>query len=229
MLLAETAIFYLLFGAGVAVAAFVRGRREGRVVQAAEAALACLFWPLVVPLLLGGAANEPQRDDEAREESAPDELAAAIAQVERELDEALAGLAGWAEDVLAGEQPRLDELRTAWKLQAERIRELDRLLAAPAAAAEPWTLAGDDARARHCEELRRQNLDQLRELRGRLRSDLVGTLAWVRELVTMIHLARFSGAPAGRVEELVAQIAAAVEGLSEVSAWRETGVGAEAR
>ncbi|MFO0898776.1 MAG: hypothetical protein U0836_15235 [Pirellulales bacterium] len=223
MLLAETAIFYLLFGAGVAAAAFVRGRREGRVVQTAEAALACLFWPLVVPLLLGGAANDPLGDEDALAERAPDELAAAIAQVERELDEALAGLAGWAEDVLAGEQPRLDELRTAWKLQAERIRELDRLLAAPAAAAEPWALAtGDDARARHCEELRRQNLDQLRELRGRLRSDLVGTLAWVRELVTMIHLARFSGAPAGRVEELVAQIAAAVEGLSEVSAWRET-------
>jgi hypothetical protein len=54
-----------------------------------------------------------------------------------------------------------------------------------------------------------------------MHADLVGTLAWVRELVTMIHLARFSGAPAARIEELVAQIAAAVEGLSEVSAWRE--------
>jgi len=33
----------------------------------------------------------------------------------------------------------------------------------------------------------------------------------------MIHLAKFSGAPAARAEELVAQIAAAVEGLSAVS------------
>jgi hypothetical protein len=48
----------------------------------------------------------------------------------------------------------------------------------------------------------------------------MGTLAWVRELVSMIHLAKFTGAPASRAEELVAQIAAAVEGLSEVT-WQE--------
>jgi hypothetical protein len=38
----------------------------------------------------------------------------------------------------------------------------------------------------------------------------------------MIHLAKFSGAPASRAEELVSQIAAAVEGLSEASSWVET-------
>jgi len=48
----------------------------------------------------------------------------------------------------------------------------------------------------------------------------MGTLAWVRELVSMIHLAKFTGAPAARAEELVAQIAAAVQGLSELS-WPE--------
>ena len=49
--------------------------------------------------------------------------------------------------------------------------------------------------------------------------DLLATLAWVRELVTMIHLAKFSGSPASRAEELVSQIATAVEGLREVSNW----------
>ena len=63
---------------------------------------------------------------------------------------------------------------------------------------------------------------RLQELRGRLLDDLLGTLAWVRELVTMIHLAKFSGAPASGAEELVSQIAAAVEGLSEASSWVET-------
>ena len=48
----------------------------------------------------------------------------------------------------------------------------------------------------------------------------MGSLAWVRELVSMIHLAKFSGAPAARAEELVAQIAAAVEGLSDLT-WQE--------
>ena len=52
--------------------------------------------------------------------------------------------------------------------------------------------------------------------------DLMGTLAWVRELVSMIHLAKFTGAPASRAEELVAQIAAAIEGISAVT-WQEAG------
>ena len=53
----------------------------------------------------------------------------------------------------------------------------------------------------------------------------MGSLAWVRELVSMIHLAKFSGAPAARAEELVAQIAAAVEGLSELTWQDESPVG----
>ena len=44
--------------------------------------------------------------------------------------------------------------------------------------------------------------------------ELMATLAWVRELVTMIHLAKYTGAPASRAVELVRQIAAAVKGLS---------------
>lgn len=52
----------------------------------------------------------------------------------------------------------------------------------------------------------------------------MGTLAWVRELVSMIHLARFTGAPAARAEELVARLAAALEGLSEVT-WQERAAG----
>jgi len=43
----------------------------------------------------------------------------------------------------------------------------------------------------------------------------------VRELVSMIHLAKFTGAPASRAAELVAQIATAVEGLSEVTQWED--------
>ncbi len=50
----------------------------------------------------------------------------------------------------------------------------------------------------------------------------MGTLAWVRELVSMIHLAKFTGAPASRAEELVAQIAAAIEGISAVT-WQDAG------
>jgi hypothetical protein len=223
MLLAETAIFYLVLGACVAVAMYVRDEAPDG--QAwAQAAGALLFWPLFLPMLLSRAdAGEAAPAKKAEPDNASrDALDAAIEQVEAELDAAIEGLDGWAEDVLNSERQRLDELRTAWKLQAERIRQIDRLLAEPAASADPLAeAAAEVVQARRSDELRRGNIRQLAALRNRMHDDLVGTLAWVRELVTMIHLAKFSGAPAARAEELVVQIAAAVQGLSEVSGWRE--------
>jgi hypothetical protein len=44
-------------------------------------------------------------------------------------------------------------------------------------------------------------------------------LAWVRELVSMIHLAKFSGAPAA-IWATSSSARAAVEGLSELT-WQE--------
>jgi hypothetical protein len=74
----------------------------------------------------------------------------------------------------------------------------------------------------------RQNIQRLRQVRQRTYQGLVETLAWVRELVSMIHLAKFTGAPASRAEELVARIAAAVEGLSAIT-WHEVEVKSEPR
>jgi len=223
MLLIETTIFYLLIGAAVAVATYVRGRTTNTPTILLQATAACLFWPLFVPMLLTPAANDSQGQSRPIDESErQDSLASAIAQVETELDAALDGLDGWAENVLNSEQHRLEELRAAWKTQADRIRQIDQLLATPSARNDSLAaVSADVASARHSEKTRQDNIHQLSTLRNRMHGDLVGTLAWVRELVTMIHLAKFSGAPAARAEELVAQIAAAVQGLSEVSSWRE--------
>src|SRR5205823_5065395 len=70
------------------------------------------------------------------------------------------------------------------------------------------------------QEACQENIERLRLVRQRTYDDLLSNLAWVRELVSMIHLAKFTGAPASRAEELVAQIAAAVEGLSDLT-WRD--------
>jgi hypothetical protein len=230
MLLAETAIFYLVLGMCVAVAMYVRDESTtGR--AWAQAIGAVLFWPLFLPMLLsrGDAESVEAAAKSDAADVSRDALAKAIEQVEAEMDAALEGLDGWAEDVLNSERQRLEELRAAWKLQAERIRQIDRLLAEPAIAADPLAeAAADVAQARRSDELRRGNIRQLAALRNRMHDDLIGTLAWVRELVTMIHLAKFSGAPAARAEELVVQIAAAVQGLSEVSGWREQDVVAAA-
>jgi hypothetical protein len=224
MLLIETTIFYLLLGIAVATAVYLRAGSNGGVTFALQVVSACLFWPLFVPMLLAPAVEPPAAGSDSAETDLAhqDSLAAAISQVETELDRALDGLDGWAEDVLNSEQHRLEELRAAWKAQADRIRQIDQLLAEPSSGADSLAdVAADIASARQSERTRQENIRQLSALRNRMYADLVGTLAWVRELVTMIHLAKFSGAPAARAEELVAQIAAAVQGLSEVSTWRE--------
>lgn len=221
--LTESIVFYLLFGAGIAAAiALDKAAQTGRLFRTVTA---FFFWPLYLPILL----DRPLRIESlpttthAACETQIDLYATTIAQVDAELEAALDSLDGWAENVLAREQDRFAELRAAWRSQADRIWQLDRLLAStPNQAAEskadsPLAASskGND-RYRQSEQARRENLERLRAVRQRLHDDLMGTLAWVRELVSMIHLAKFTGAPASRAEELVAQIATAVEGLSEV-------------
>ena len=134
-----TIIFYLLIGLGVATAVFLSDSRRSRGSAAFRVATAVVFWPLYLPILLSGPRPGPIAET-ARDPSDGDAMAQAIAQVETELELALASLDGWVEDVLAHETDCFHELSTAWRAQAERIREMDRLLAR----AEPATRA--DAR-----------------------------------------------------------------------------------
>jgi hypothetical protein len=231
-LFSQTLVLYLVVGVGVAGAVYLSASAAKGAEQWLRVALAWVVWPIFLPVLL--ARKEPLETPGPRPpRPVPpmDDMTIAIDQVDAELEAALGSLDGWAEDVLAREKGRLHELRTAWTAQAERIREKDRLLALPeyAGADDPvpallpsGALAAPDPadRLRSSRLARRQNIDRLRHIRQRAYEDLIGTLAWVRELVSMIHLAKFTGAPASRAEELVAQIAATVEGLSELT-WQE--------
>jgi hypothetical protein len=222
MPLSETLSFYLLVGAGVAAAIYVAddqrlaGQRRWMMVTSVA------FWPLYLPLLLSRtkAVGEPQAP---ACQSSSDEMQAAILQVESELDCAFSSLDGWAENVLSRERSRLNELRSALCAHADRIRQMDALLArVNTQGAIAWQAVAppDDPtdRCRQSELARTQNLGKLAEVRRQSHADLMATLAWIRELVSMIHLAKFTGAPASRAEELVAQIAAAVEGIAAVEA-----------
>jgi hypothetical protein len=221
--LGPTLVMYLMAGAAVAVAVYLSERVGSPAERWFHVATAVPFWPLYLPLLLAGDSRPALQRPTPVPANAPDDMAAAIAQVDAELEAALGSLDGWAEDVLAREKGRISELHTAWTVQAARIREMDRLLTLPENAPTDLGLEVGPAgeRLRHSQLARRQNLERLRRVRQRAFDDLMGTLAWVRELVSMIHLAKFTGAPAARAEELVAQIAAAVEGLSEVTALDE--------
>ena len=230
MTFSSTLLFYLIVGVSVAIAIWLAGDAEPTTQRCGKSAAAVLFWPIFLPLLLGGDGNDPEpRDYEdavTRRPELEDGMTLAVRQVESELAAALASLDDWSEGVLSKEFGRIEELRLAWRAQAERVRELDQLLESPGfkeSAISPLEAARDELGwDRSTSEARRENIARLRQVREQLKTDLMATLAWVRELVTMIHLARFSGAPASRAEELVAQIAAAVEGLSEVSSWSQT-------
>ena len=157
-----------------------------------------------------------------------------INQVERELDRAMQSLHGWAEDLFSSEQPRIMELKTTLRNQADRIRELNELLTTNSIGvtsisftdpetstatntAETTSDSGSDSQQHRWasrEKTRLDNISQLKQVRDQLDEDLMTTLAWVRELVTMIHLAKYTGAPASRAAEILRQIASATEGLS---------------
>lgn len=219
-LFGQTLVLYLVIGTAVAAAVYLSWGGDRGTSRWFVVATAVVFWPLYLPMLL---ANGPRLREPSPVTVPQDELTAAIAQVDAELEAALGCLDGWAEDVLAREKDRIRELRSAWLGQAQRIREMDQLLARPeyavALTEEPAASQGD-ARLRSSLQARKQNIERLQRLRRRAHDDLTRSLAWVREVVSMIHLAKFSGAPAARAEELVAQIAAAVEGLSELT-WQE--------
>ncbi len=175
------------------------------------------FWPFYLTLLLSRDRATASTGRSGAPALPPDALGRAIAQVDAELDAALHGLGGWAEGVLARERDRLHELRTAWAAQAECIRDMDRLLAQVERAADEPLAGAMSERVQASRQAVRQNLQRLGQVRAKAHQDLVETLAWVRELVSMIHLAKFTDAPASRAEELIGEIAAAVHGLSRVT------------
>ncbi len=265
-LLGPTLVLYAVIGIGVAIAVYL-SEKQARAGVWFRVATAMPFWPLYIPVLLTRAhapavahASSGYEQGHGLGQGEADDMSAAISQIDAELEAALNSLDGWAEDVLARERDRIRELRAAWIAQANRIREMDHLLAVLAPTltpaptltllaqsesrvgagagvgvgvgvseritAEPEPLmkgSYQDSPAKNrllqSQEACQHNINRLGLVRQRTYEDLLSNLAWVRELVSMIHLAKFTGAPASRAEELVAQIAAAVEGLADVT-WR---------
>jgi hypothetical protein len=226
MRLTETLIFYLLVGIVVAVAMYLSDGKRSLLRISYVSITSLFFWPLYLPLLLTTSKYPAPPDEMPKVQR--DEMARAIEQVETELKAALSSLEGWPDAAMARERNRVEELRTALVAQATRIREMDELLIAvppndlpspDSTASQTWDAAAAD-RFQKSQQARQSNFTRLEAIRRKSYADLMATLAWVRELVSMIHLAKFTGAPASRTEELVAQIEAAVEGISRVD-WPE--------
>ena len=229
-----TIIFYLIIGIGIAIALWVSDDSTSVNEKIFQRLTAPLFWPIFLPVLLANRSTLAVIEAKGTIPQPNDGMSQLINQVESELETAFGSLEGWAENVFTNERNRIAELKMAWHQQADRIRELDRLLESTAKETVPSNLESDTAptgnpsdqtesaatesqtRIAICEQTRRENLAKLKSVRIQMSDNLMSTLAWVRELVTMIHLAKYTGAPASRAEELVRQIASAVEGLTKV-------------
>lgn len=219
-----TLCFYLVVGAGIAVPLWVGDKNATQFGRLFRAFTGLLFWPMYIPVLLDSGSSNSQFDEGLQGASDPqrpplDEMAAAIAQVESELETVLHSITDWAEPSLSTDADLFADLRSAWRQQAERVRELDGILSATTADAAiqiSSELEADSSPAGRIltiERNRAENLTKMYHIRQKWHDDLMATLAWVRQLVTMIHLARYTGAPSSRAVELVQQIANAVAGV----------------
>src|SRR3954451_9465921 len=102
-LLSSTFVLYLMIGAGVALAVYLADCSGTSRERCFRVATAIPFWPLYVPVLL----QTSQPAVTSNELKPLDDMTAAIAQVDCELQAALGSLRGWAEGVLTREKNRL--------------------------------------------------------------------------------------------------------------------------
>jgi hypothetical protein len=217
MTFSETLVFYLVIGLAVAAAQWSAGRAEKPAARNLAALAAVPFWPLFLPLLLSGD-HRPVETPHAL--AAPlDDLARSIGRVEAELQAALVSLAGGRTAAAPVPDQRLAELHEVLTAEADRIRRMDEVLART----DPDELAPDELSAVGVPEIarngasraaRRANLRQLAELRRTAEAELRANLDRIRELVSQVHLVEFSGAPPGRAEELLAEIAAVIQKMT---------------
>jgi hypothetical protein len=214
----STLVIYLLIGAGVACAVYVSDLAGSPAQRGFQTAASLVFWPLFLPLLL----QKVQTRRSVPVDVPPaDDLAKAIAQVEAELNEALHSLRGWADEALHSHAGRLQALGRRWQAEAARIREMDRLLALPEYAVPNDAIQAErpavrdgvstpDGLGRGADTMV-QIVERLRQVRQHAHEELMESLARVRQVAAMLHLARFTGEPPARAAELLADIEAAAE------------------
>ncbi len=201
-------LIYGLIGVGVAVAVYLSDMARTPVQRCFQTAASLIFWPLFLPFILRRNSARTAVLEEAA--SANDEMGRAIRQVETELATALQAIDGFDTNHVC-----LDRLHARWVAQADRIREMDLLLASP-----QYTAPNDAIQAE--KPILRDGVtstnrlgginalsnvvERLREVRERTHVEFLDSLAAVRELAVLLHLARFAREDAPSVTEIVAKL-----------------------
>ena len=176
----------------------------------ADLVLVVLFWPLYGPFLLasGGGAGAPAGLGGARE---------------RDLERALRRVAGTPLQRLLPDRAAVRALGRALRAAAERVREIDQLLARPEMSGEATRVqlealeqASGSAEARATLALRAQSIRQLEGMRERFARRLGEVDALLAQLLTQVEVLRLGGASEAPGEELVGELLGRVEALGEM-------------
>jgi hypothetical protein len=203
--------------AGIAVASLLGRTGRPGVLGVARLGLQACLWPLFLPVLLPSSPAPSSSPEGGRIEAAEATLHDALQRLGRELG-----------DPLTLETHRVRVLGTTLRAAAQRLAELDTVLALPAhdgkaLARELATLEGH-ADAQPVADILRERLAHLARLEGlraQARADLERALARAGELATRLTLLRYEGATAhaaGRARELTDTIDELCRTLEEVRA-----------
>jgi hypothetical protein len=214
-----TALIYGIIGLVVAVAMALQRVRTPRGRRVVLFVAAALFWPLFAPLLLAG--RDPPAGPVGPPRSPKSDLERRVEQTQARLLSAMARLDGAAELALTSEVDRVRALGGALLGMANRVAEIETLLASPEldrVAAESrlnelLALGSEDSRVGSA-RARLRNIDRLRGIETTTREDLERALLELEEMSSQLLLLKFAGSD-GEVLTRIRQIAETVESITE--------------
>lgn len=224
----ETLIVYTIIGLVVATAMALSNPQTSPLTRLATMTSHTLLWPFFAPVLLGKPDNNAPVHNAIRTPQTPPWTDTRIRDAERGLLAALARLDGIAEEVIAPHTESVKNLTRSLAKMDERAREMDELLRSPefdknnaqialAALIEHTGEHDSQSCDTRIESIRARirNIERLQTMRERTRTDIERAVLKMEEMSSQILLLRFADCPETDMANLIAEISATVDGLSE--------------
>ena len=211
---AETGTVYLIVGFSCAIAMWRRERGQSWARAVATFVVHTALWPFFAPLLFdGGQRPQPLATPPTR-----------VTAAEHRLLAAMESLDGIAEEVLGPEIARIRGMTTDLEAAERRLEEMEDLLKTPEFDLKRVAETLRDLRDRELDEddpriqsvlARERNIVRLTRLRDQAHADLERATFELEEMSAQIRVLRFADRPDTALIELVREVAATVEGVTE--------------
>jgi hypothetical protein len=222
----EPTIIYGIVGAVLAAALIIASPGAPIATRCGLFVVHAALWPFFAPALLGRAtANLGAVIPEKSGEDDFGALDPRIRAAEARLITALSRLDGVAEEILAPQMESVRNLSRSLARMDMRLAEMDELLTSPEfdrveaekalrGLIDNPQITADDSRIESI-EARLRNIDRLHHMRERARRDIERAILKMEEMNSQILLFRFADKPENEMAELIGDISATVDGLSE--------------